>query len=460
MIDERQSLIEGLIVADALVKRLKDSRLTSFVPFERQKEALALTRENTITAVLGGNGSGKSVLLAYFHAMTATGLYPSDWPGRKFLHSTRAAVGSETYKLARNVTQRLLLGPPGEWGTGLIPGSKIRNIVRAAGSEKDLIDTVYIESAFGGVSELALKAYSQGIESWMGEAYDLIGLDEESPFDIFMQAIQRVGRRDGIIFASFTPEKGYSDVVNYIVEEKHEKVAHIFIAQDDNPFLPQEKILEMEAQTPEYLRATKRYGIPMRGVGAIYPVADERLLCDYFEIPASWRRGIGMDFGWVATAAVWMAYDAQNDCIYVYREYKSGDKIPGEHALAIGNGPPVFGDPAGGQRNQLSGEVAFDTYRDLGLDIVPGVNSHAYLDTIRERMATGRLKVMRDVCPMWFNEKRRYYRDEKGEVANKQDDHLMDAMRYGISMLHEWRAPRPRLKRVMQQWELERDPYC
>ena len=54
-----------------------------------------------------------------------TGEYPQWWEGRRFAHPVDAWAASDTAETTRDIIQRCLLGPTGEFGTGLIPGEAL-----------------------------------------------------------------------------------------------------------------------------------------------------------------------------------------------------------------------------------------------------------------------------------------------------------------------------------------------
>jgi hypothetical protein len=84
----------------------------------------------------------------------------------------------------------------------------------------------------------------------------------------------------------------------------------------------------------------------------------------------------------------------------------------------------------------------------LGLDITVANNAvETGLYDVWQRMSSGRLKVFRS-CVNWVNEFRLYRRDDKGRVV-KENDHLMDAMRYMIvSGVQRAKNPLNRMKRA------------
>jgi phage terminase large subunit-like protein len=332
--------------------------------------------------------------------------------------------------------------------------------VRASGIA-DKLDSVFVKHASGGTSTLVLKSYDQRRESFQGTEQDVIWLDEEPPLDIYTECLMRTMTNDGMIMLTFTPLMGMSEVVlsflpgGKLQEHKDEKATKyvVMCTWDDVPHLTPEAKSELWNSIPPYQRDARSKGIPQLGSGAIYPVPESDLLCEPFAIPVHWPRGYGMDVGWNFTAAVWGAHDRENDVLYLTREYKRSQAEPSIHAAGIkasGDWIPGFIDPASRGRGQGDGKQLFADYRNLGLGISladNGVESGLY--SVWNRMSTGRLKVFRNLSA-WLEEFRLYRRDEKGRVV-KENDHIMDAMRYLESRVNGFKTEPPNTPQQMPQ---------
>lgn len=211
---------------------------------------------------------------------------------------------------------------------------------------------------------------------------------------------------------------------------------------DDVPHLDQKTKDELLASARPHEREARAKGIPSLGAGAIYPVDLDEVLIAPFQIPAYWPRLYGMDVGWKATAAVWASHDRDTDTVYLYSEYKAGEAKPLIHATAIkarGAWIPGEIDPASNGRAQADGKKLFEAYRALGLKIKKADNAvEAGIMEVLMRMQTGRLKVF-STLKGWEQECRLYRRAENGKVV-KENDHLMDAMRYAIMGLKSART--------------------
>jgi Terminase RNaseH-like domain len=204
---------------------------------------------------------------------------------------------------------------------------------------------------------------------------------------------------------------------------------------DHVPHLSEEQKREDLARIQPFQRMARSQGVPTLGAGAIYPVPEDVILCDPFDIPDYFHQCYGLDVGWNRTAAVWGALDTNTDILYLYSEHYVGEAEPPIHAAAIrarGQWIPGVIDPASRGRGQRDGQRLLSVYRELGLDINPSENAlEAGIFEVWMRMSTGRLKVFRTLAN-WIGEFRFYQRDDKGKVKDGQNDHLMDATRYLI----------------------------
>jgi hypothetical protein len=201
---------------------------------------------------------------------------------------------------------------------------------------------------------------------------------------------------------------------------------------DDVPHLSEETKTTLKASIPAYQLDARSRGIPALGAGVVYPVPEDAYLCEPNEIPPHWTRAYALDVGWNMTAAIWGAYDRETDIWTLYHEYYRGQAEPSIHATGIkAAGDWVRGviDPAARGRSQKDGTQLIQDYRDLGLDLMPAINTvEAGIYQVFERLSTGRLKVF-DTLQNWRKEVRLYRRDDKGRVV-KTADHLMDDTRY------------------------------
>lgn len=201
---------------------------------------------------------------------------------------------------------------------------------------------------------------------------------------------------------------------------------------DETPHLSEQAKRELLDSTQPYLRDARSKGIPSLGSGAIYPIPESEVAIDPIEIPDYWPKIAGFDVGWKRTAALWSAKDRENNVLYIYGEYYRGEAEPSIHATGLktrGSWIPFAIDPASRGRSQQDGKQLFSMYSDLGLWLIEADNSvESGLQYIWEKLSTQRIKVFSTLKNFWA-EYRLYRRDEKGRIV-KENDHLMDCLRY------------------------------
>jgi hypothetical protein len=180
------------------------------------------------------------------------------------------------------------------------------------------------------------------------------------------------------------------------------------------------------------------------GSGRVFPVAEAELSWQPHLVPPVWARIVGLDFGWDhPTAAVWIAWDRDADCVYVYDAYRRAQEGVIAHAAAIrakGAWIPIAWPHDGLQHDKGSGEQLAEQYRSQGLNMLweratfeDGSNGvEAGVSDMLERMQTGRLKVAAHLTD-WFDEFRMYHRKD-GKLVKERDD-LLSATRYALMML-------------------------
>jgi hypothetical protein len=200
----------------------------------------------------------------------------------------------------------------------------------------------------------------------------------------------------------------------------------------DTPHISREAAAALEASYLPYERDARTRGVPSLGSGAIYPVPESDLVCEPLTLPAWYEYAYALDVGWRRTAALWGARDPETDVLYLWSEHYRGEAEPAVHAEGIrarGEWIPGVIDPAARGRKQDDGKRLMEQYSDLGLELIPADNAvTSGIYAVWTRMSSGRLKIFSTLQSL-LAELRIYRRDEKGAIV-KENDHLMDAMRY------------------------------
>lgn len=404
---------------------------------------------------MAGNQLGKTWSAGFETSMHLTGRYPDGWDGRTYSKAVAGWAAGVTSEVTRDSVQRVLCGRINAIGTGAIPKDAIKEKSMKRGVA-DAIDTMVIKWGGGGdvqagESILGFKSYDQGREKFQAETLDFVWLDEEPDADIYSESLTRTNATGGMVYMTFTPLKGMSEVVKRFLIDKMPGTHVTTMTIDDAEHYTPEQRAAIIASYPAHERDARTKGIPTLGSGRIFPVAEESIKVEPFEIPRHWVQICGIDFGWDhPSAAVRIAWDRDNDVIYVTSAHRQKEQTPIMFAATVkpwGDWLPWAWPHDGLQHDKGSGKPLRDQYAAQGLNMLKDKATHppepgeeegtggngveAGLLDMLDRMQSGRLKVFSNLND-WFEEFRLYHRED-GKVV-KIDDDLMSATRYAIMM--------------------------
>jgi phage terminase large subunit-like protein len=450
---------------DRLLEYRRTHRLEAYKPYAKQAEFHALGKTKRERLFRAGNQLGKTLSGAAEMALHLTGLYPDWWQGRRWERGIKAWAGSKSGEATRGGVQRLLLGEPSDpmaQGTGFIPRHTIVDVSPARGLA-DAIDTVTVKNANGGHSTLKFKSYEQGRERWQVETVDCVWMDEEPPADIYTEALSRTNATGGMVYVTFTPLLGVSDVVMRFIKEAHDDRSDTVMTIDDVDHISAEEKARIIASYPEHEREARTRGVPILGSGRIFPVPRSVLSVEPFPIPEWWPEIGALDFGWDhPTAAVKLRHDRDSDTIYVTHAYRASQTPVHTVAASLrawGDMPWAW--PHDGLNSTAgSPEPLAEQYRRQGMKLRPDPASYddtrrnaveAGLMDMLDRMLMGKFKVFAHLND-WFEEFELYHRQD-GKVFKERDD-LMSATRYGVMDLRFARAKTERV--AMDRYERHR----
>lgn len=437
-------------------RREKFNRLAHWEPYQWQKNLANCSKDGAQILAMCANQIGKTTTGAFITACHLTGRYPEWWKGHKFQKPIKAWACGVSNETTRDILQGNLLGEPTNpdaKGSGFIPRSDIHETTRKP-QVPNAVQTVLVRhhspftGAFNGYSRLDFKAYEQGETKFMGQPMDWIWLDEQPDDNIYTQCITRTVASAGLMMMTFTPEDGVNRTINQFMNDMQPGQVLIQATWDDSPHLNEERKKQLLAQYPPHERKLRSMGIPVFGSGMVFPIPDDEIMCEPFEIPSHWPRIAGIDFGWDhPTAVVWLAWDRETDNVYLYHCYRQSELTAQQHAPAIkaaGQWIPCAWPHDGMQHEKGSGVGLADQYRAQGVNmtiehfrnppapdekgkgnikIEPGINA------LLQAMENGKFKVF-STCHQWFEEKGMYHRVEGKIVAH--DDDLMSATRYAF----------------------------
>ena len=419
---------------------------------------------------MAGNQVGKTWCAGMEVAMHATGKYPDWWAGRVFKDPTLIWTGSPTNETSKEIIQPILLGTESpsmdhpDFGTGSLPGDDIVKVTTRQAGVKGVVDEIIVRHVSGGLSRISLKTYEQGRQKWQGKPVDVIWPDEEPDDDgLYSEGVTRTQATGGLVMMTFTPLLGTTTVVDSFLNgespQKHLTNMTIFDAAggvwQEGPWEGQEweghyTMAEAErivSEYPDHERETRALGMPMMGEGKVWPVAESEITVDPFEVPFYFAQICGCDFGIDHPAAgVKLAFDRENDVIYLTACYRKSGETPAYHAPVFkgwGHWIPVAWPHDGLNKEKGSGRTLKDMYAEHGANMM--YISARYSDDsggrqdvepvvvdLLERMRTGRFKVF-STCTDFFEEFRMYHRKD-GKIVPKNDD-IISALRYATMMI-------------------------
>lgn len=468
------ALNELLTMLEQLERRKQIYKAEYYTPYPYQERFHHAKGHGTdklavLRALMAANQVGKTFSACVEDSYHLTGRYPEWWQGHRFAEPVNLLASGLTNESVRDILQKELLGDPTETkalGTGTIPIDAIGKIHRKVGVP-NAIDSVKILHVSGKWSTLYFRAYEQGWKKFMGTRYDVVHSDEEPPEEVWEQMIRSMfSRKEAIGYITFTPEEGMTKVVDQFMNHPSEGQALINAGWIDAPHMMKdgqltERARVFAANLPKHSLEMRTKGVPLSGAGLIFDVPDDQIRVAPFEIPKHWPQLRAMDFGWNHPfGAARLAWDREADCIYLCNEYRESKALPAVHVQAMnawGEWIPTAWPHDGLNAEKSTGDEFVKQYRDAGLKCLPdkatnppevgqpegsGGNSvEASLLDMLVRMETGKFKVFSN-CSIFFEEKKIYHRDKKGQIVKSGDD-VISAVRYGCMSIRHAVVNRP-----------------
>ena len=445
MLKNERELIERYLAIEREQKRRYDSRAierynAGEVAHQKQLAFHKCNKRNRW--VFGGNRSGKTECGAVECLWMLRGVHPY----RENKNATCGWAVTVSEEVQREVTQKKILrylNP--EW---------IEKITMSSGSadspEQGVIDTIYIRSALGGVSQLTFKTYEQGREKFQGASLDFVWFDEEPPRDVYYECLMRVMDKRGDLFGTMTPLKGltwvYDDI--YLNPKGDEEIWTESMEWKDNPFLPKDEIERLSKSLDGEDAESRRYGRFLTSGGLVYPEFDSSVhVIEPFTLPREWQSGISIDPGLTNPLSCHFYYQDYDGNIYVaYEHYERGKSVE-HHAKKIIELAREIGwrfradgrleayiDSASNQRTLASEKSVAELFYDYGIAVNTKVNKDVFsgISKVRELFSRRPPAVYIFKNCVNFIREIKGYAWGKGDAPIKRDDHAMDEFRYYV----------------------------
>ena len=374
------------------------------------------------TAAIAGTGGGKTVA-----GMIWLLIQMVQNPGQQWV------VAEPTWDMVGRV---LLTSTPGRMSLVDLLGrfDSDQVYLRSQGVLRHRLGTVYFVSA---ERPQALQgAHVAGV--WLDEA----GLMK---LEAWLTVLQRVGYAGGKVLITTTPyNRGW--LKTQVYDRWMDGDGDYYVVRfpsTANPRFPVEAV-ERARRTMSTSRFAMLYeGQFGQAEGQVYDCFDAvRHSVEPFEVPVDWPRVGGIDLGFNnPTAGVLLARDPDG-VWYWYQEHYLREATLDRHAAmlrAAGGGAfPWYGDPSAAQQLQ--------ELRRGGLQVVGANNDvKAGIDTVYSLFASNRLRVFRS-CRYGLDELESYVwqKGEEGfeDKPVKENDHLMDALRYALHSVEKGAALR------------------
>lgn len=286
-----------------------------------------------------------------------------------------------------------------------------------------------------------------GMESLTGRGawLDECGQDEFS-LETWEAALRRLSLSRGRVLGTTTPYN-----LGWIKSEVYDRwiggdrdFAVIQFPSYLNPLFSREEYERARATMPLHRFLMFYDGILAKPAGLIYDCFDEDTnVIDDFKIPKGWPRTVGIDFGAVNTALIWIAYDPEKDRYIAYRESLDGGKSTEEHAqeaIAAGREENVVqwlgGAPSETQQRMDWNAAGVSVMQPYVADVEAGIDRPYRLFKTKRLVVFRSLRGLRDELGTY---KRKL--DANGqpteEIQDKRKFHRLDALRYAASGLED-----------------------
>tara|TARA_Y100000310_G_scaffold334453_1_gene414259 strand:+ start:429 stop:1664 length:1236 start_codon:yes stop_codon:yes gene_type:complete len=274
-------------------------------------------------------------------------------------------------------------------------------------------------------------------DSMQGVALRGYWLDEAGmmSYDAYQTALQRVAMLGGQVLLTTTPyNRGW--LKSQVWDRADGDMIHAERWKSiDRPGYPVDQYEMMKK-----LMSTHRFSMMFdarfeRPEGLIYGDFKDRCVIPRFNIPEDWPRFVGMDFGGLNTAAIFLA-QSPNGNLYAYREYLAGNRTASGHASQLKrlSEGETFRKIVGGSASEGQWRREFT---EAGWNITPPIvkDVEVGIDRVVSYHKSDSLFIMDDLI-RYLDEKASYSRILDSDmlptekIENKEKYHLLDSERY------------------------------
>jgi PBSX family phage terminase large subunit len=299
---------------------------------------------------------------------------------------------------------------------------------------------IVVRTTEGGVSKLMLRGW-ESIDTLRGQLFDFIVLDEVASYRNFFMHWQEVLRptltdRKGHALFISTP-KGFNHFFDlYNLEKEDEDYKSFHFSSYDNPHLPVEELEKAQDQMTEDRFAQEYLADFRKTEGLVYKEFDrdrhvyngasKNLTCV--------QKIVGLDWGYTNPTGVLFIEKDTDDHYWISEEYYQKGKTAEETTEYISTYPIdlVYPDPAEPDRNSVLLKAGLRVM-EVNKSVTAGI------DAVRELFKANRIHIHQN-CVNLIAELDTYsYKPKKADKNSpeepiKENDHLVDALRYALFM--------------------------
>lgn len=327
---------------------------------------------------------------------------------------------------------------------GRYTSSPVRKFVFSADAEMRM---------FGKRSENPTQVffgYAENPDSLESATYKAVACDEagQKAFkrDSWEALLRRLSIHQGRALITTTPYNSHGWLRTEIFDKYKsgdKNVDLIQFSSIQNPSFPKEEFERAQRDLPGWKFELFYKGQLARPPGLIYDSFLDSHKVPRFAIPDSWERYMGIDFGGVNTAAVFLAKEPNTTRYFMYREYKAGGRSAAEHCYHLLQGEARIPYAVGGSKSEGQWRTEFRSGGVVNGQQVPGIpimsptfsDVEVGIDRVYGAHKRNEILVFDDLHG-YLEQKQTYARelDKNGEPTEKIEDketfHYLDAERY------------------------------
>lgn len=206
-----------------------------------------------------------------------------------------------------------------------------------------------------------------------------------------------------------------------------------------NPSFPLAEYLRAKRTLPAWKFEMFYNGNFSRPAGMIYEDFSQKHIIPAFPIPAAWPRYLGVDFGAVNTAKIYIAMDPDSGIYYLYREALEGNMTTAQQVGSVKQYNEHNLLAWGGSKSETQQRMDWSA-AGLVVGEPPISDVEAGIDRVTALLKERKLYVF-DTCTGTIDEFGTYARelDDNGQptekIKNKSEYHHLDGLRYVASGL-------------------------